>query len=599
MTREIVRLSATVDKDRTLNDMRIMGDRILAAAKREGLELPPVIFTLKSDQQVLDDLVYAGMPRHFRHWSYGKQAMRPRSGHVFEFALASTPGEIALGSTNNPMMQTLVTIHAWIGHLWMDHNNAINRESALPSVIQKFAQDERFVDKVIEKWGHERYEWYMDAAKALEYHSGWLPTNHDMPKDSEHRRLLENSLIDLEAAWHKAATEFDRKAIEEDVVDVQRMLKCHPIVPTDDLLGFLADEENTPQLPWEAHRLIQIAREEMRYHQAFMRTRYMHEGRSHQADTHFPWAPELDIVSLGFDELIKMSHYDTMHDWNPMDNYHDVYALGLNLMEYIRETTSKKVGTEVAKFFRLQKGEDGHLIETDIEVEKVVDKWDHSYLIEVLRTFTDRRFFETFITDESMKVINDKTLEWVRRSMAQMNKLLKERGWDPSLIFDPLPETLEDMYMAIQIWLNQRQMSGWIGQWYGYGAPGFPIHEYWLQQMLNVIQTVAEWDADKHAFKRQMLHYTEMSWLPNIRLVDSGRFSKAGMYTLRHEYDPDFGPLAQNDARETLRRFWRFGGPTQFLTWELLTDAFGRPWGPPRPYRYFTENGSTVKERWL
>jgi len=41
------------------------------------------------------------------------------------------------------------------------------------------------------------------------------------------------------------------------------------------------------------------------------------------------------------------------------------------------------------------------------------------------------------------------------------------------------------------------------------------------------------------------------------------------------------------------------GGPVQLLTWEILVDDFGRPWGPPRPYRYFTDNGDTVKERWL
>ena len=52
-------------------------------------------------------------------------------------------------------------------------------------------------------------------------------------------------------------------------------------------------------------------------------------------------------------------------------------------------------------------------------------------------------------------------------------------------------------------------------------------------------------------------------------------------------------------ARETLRRYWRFSGPTQFLTWEILMDDFGRPYGGPRPYRYFTENGVMVKERWL
>lgn len=198
-----------------------------------------------------------------------------------------------------------------------------------------------------------------------------------------------------------------------------------------------------------------------------------------------------------------------------------------------------------------------------------------------------------------MAVLNDKALEWVRRQMQQINKLLIDRGWNRQLVFDPLPDTLEEMSYAIEVWFNQRQMSGFIGQMYGYGAPAFPFHEYMLNQMLQVIQTVAEWDADKDGYKQQMLLYTDLSFAPSIRLVDSGRFNKTGMHTLRHDYDPDFGPLAQNDARETVRRYWRLGGPVQLLTWELLTDDFGRPVGAPRPYRYYTENGQTVKEQWL
>jgi spore cortex formation protein SpoVR/YcgB (stage V sporulation) len=373
----------------------------------------------------------------------------------------------------------------------------------------------------------------MDAAQAMEGHSGWLPSNTEVLPDSQHRRMLEQSLKELEAAYHMAKTDYDRKVVQADVEDTMRMLKCHPIVPTDDFLKFLSDEENTPQLPWEAHRLIKIVREEQRYHQAFMRTRFMHEGWSHWVDTHFPWEPELDIIGLGFDQLLDMSIYDTMHDSRPMDWFHDIYAFGLHLWEHIDKTTSRKIGTETVKYTRLKRDKEngGHIVDTGVEVEKVVDKWDRAYMYEVHRTFNDRRFFETFINDDSMAELNKKALEWVRRQMGQINKLLRDRGWDPALIFDPVPETLEDMHYVISIWYNQRQMSAQVRQWMGFGSPPFPIHEYVLEQMIQVIQTVAEWDADKHAYKRQMLMYTDLSFFPNIRIVDSGRFSKAGMYT--------------------------------------------------------------------
>ena len=121
-----------------------------------------------------------------------------------------------------------------------------------------------------------------------------------------------------------------------------------------------------------------------------------------------------------------------------------------------------------------------------------------------------------------------------------------------------------------------------------------------LYQMQQIIQTVAAYDQDKHGFKRSMTLRTGLQALPNIKIVDTGRHNNAQMWTLRHEYDPDFGPLKQGYARETLRLFWRLcGDKVRLITMEILTDSYGRPWGPPRPYQYSTDNGKTVKERWL
>src|SRR6185437_16096047 len=371
--------------------------------------------TLKNDQQILDDIVYAGLPRHYRHWRYGKQAMQGRSGHVFEFALNSDPGEIALGSTNDIVMQVLVMIHAWMGHARLDFDNAWFRETEAKSIIQKFAHDERFVDALIAKWGHERYEWFMDAAHALEYHSGILPSEKEVLPDSQHRRMLEGQLGELEAAYRKASTDADRKVIEDDIKDVLKTLNCHPLVPTNDILGFLANEENTPQLPWEAHHLLKIARDEMRYHQAFMRTRYLHEGTSHQVDDEMIWEPEIDLLGLGFDKLVDVANYSTMHDSYPIQWFHDVYAFGLHLKKHIGELYNKYLGKETVRFRKLKLGEEGHIIETDEWKEVEVDKWDRSKLHEIDRTYNDRRLFETFITEDSMQKLNKKALDWVRR----------------------------------------------------------------------------------------------------------------------------------------------------------------------------------------
>ncbi len=591
------RLARTAEQDRVLADLRIMAERIHAVGARYGLDPMPAVFTLKSDRQILDDVVYGGLPRHYKHWSYGKQALQMRGdfdSHIFEFALSTKPAQIALGSTNRLLMQIAVMIHAWLGHIEMDAN-AWFRECQVESIVEMFAQDERFVDWVIGEWGYERYEWFMDAAKALSSHSGWLPSNDDLLADSEHRRLLERSLTELENEYRLPATDSDRQAVQEKVEDTLRLLKCHPIVPTDDLLHYFAQEENTPQLPWEAHHLIDIVRTEERYHKAFMLTRYMHEGWSHWCDSRMLLEPEIDLIGLGVDQVIDAAIAETMHDRSPVRWYNDVYAFGLHLWEYIDQTTSRKIGTETVRFTRL-KMEDGHIVDTGIEVERVVDKWDRSFMLEVKRTYNDRRFFETFINDDSMAVLNDKALEWVRRTMAQINRHLERLHWDDAVIFDPPPETLEDMHYAISVWLGQADMSTSVRMWYGFGAPPFPVSKTTLGHMLSIVETVAAWDMDKHAFKRQMLNATNLAYIPNISLVDSGRYSKTGFHTLRHELDPEFGPLAQSDARKTLLRAFRFAGPIQLLTWEIHVDDFGRPFGGPRPHRYFTDNGKTVKE---
>jgi hypothetical protein len=146
--------------------------------------------------------------------------------------------------------------------------------------------------------------------------------------------------------------------------------------------------------------------------------------------------------------------------------------------------------------------------------------------------------------------------------------------------------------------MNQIESAQWITGWFNYGAPPFPASQAVLWQMQQIVQTVAAYDADKNEFKRQMLLRTGLLALPNIKIVDTGRYNNAGRWTLRHEYDPDFGPLKQSHARQVLCHLWRYSGPVRLLTAEILTDQWGRPWGPPRTYQYSTDNGETVKEYW-
>lgn len=605
-------------QEQVRRNLQVMVPRVEAVGKRLGFTPCRALFTLKSDQQVLDDLVYPlGVPVSRPAWWYGKAAQKSRrsgqGGHVFEFATISNPAHVVLGETNDLIMHIEVIIHAWMGHVYLFTRNRWHNETERETCLHRFAQDETFVRNLVADphWGWEKYEYYSDAAHALEMHSGDLPTNFDAPTDDQLRESLKAELDRLQSAFVLAKTEPDKQAIANDIRDTVRLLSCHPIQPTTDLLGFLSKHVQDDVV----RRIIDMTRFENRYStQVVGRTKVLHEGLSHFVDRRFPREPELDLIRLGMDRLIDQAKYDTMHDAWPIYWYSDPYALGEAIIEYIDETYSRKVGKEKVGFYRLklltkadiESGKypdniEGDIIETDEWKEVEVDVWDRSYLHEVARNYDDTRLFYEFLTEDFFEKLHKKALGWVNKMIMMINKKLKDVNWAREFIFegDRFPKTLEEMFQVISIWMNQLQMSQWVGMWFGYGAAPFPVSQVILWQMLQIVQTVAAYDQDKHEFKRQMLLRTSLYAMPNIKLVDTGRENKLPYWTLRHEYDADFGPLRQSYARETLRFHWRFSGPVRLVTMEILTDAYGRPWGPPRPYQYYTENGKTVKERWL
>jgi spore cortex formation protein SpoVR/YcgB (stage V sporulation) len=593
-----------------VRNLNILVQRVQAINDRLGLKPCRTIFVKKSDAQVLDDLVYPlGVPISRPAWYYGKAVTQQRSqgygGHVFEFANISDPAHVVLGSTNDLVMDLDVIVHAWSGHVNIFTNNVWHGETERHSVLQWFAQNEAFVNSLTAdtvNWGWDRYEYYDDAAHALENHSGEFPRNPDRISDDEHREILRHNLQDLQNAYKLANSEQDRQAIADDIRDVGRLLECHPIIPTSDILGFYADEKNS-NLPEEVRRILTITRFENRYSTGVLgRTKILHEGYAHLVDAWLPREPELDLMRLGFGMFLDNAKNDVMHDAYPIYWYSDPYALGQSIMHYVRDTTMKQIGTETISFRRLDMSPEGDIIESDEIATREVPKWDMTELNRLRDSFDDFRMFDTYLTPEFFEeYLHKKALGWVNKMVMMINKVLKDVRWDPNMIFEGerFPRTLFDTYQVVTTWLNQLQLAPLVSGWLGYGAPGFPVSEASLSQMMQIVQMVAAYDEDKVAFKRNMLMRTSMFYQPNIKIVDTGRYNNAGMTTLRHEYDPDFGPLKQSHARNTLKFHWRLSGPVRLLTHEILTDATGRPWGPPRPYQYFTDNGKTVKERWL
>lgn len=623
---------------RRVRNLNILLPRIQAICQRWGGPQPHrAIFEKMSDRQLMEDILYpVGAPIGSSRpaWYHGKAAMQLKQqkqlGHIFEFAVPHKPARIVLGDENDLEMDIEVIIHAWMGHAAVFANNIWHEETEQESNFEFLAQNAAFAKALISDpdYGLDKYEYYDDAAHALVLHSGMLPTPKG-PSDEELRKELSERLLRLQDEFRLATTQPQKERIAEDIKDTAKLLSCHPIVPTSDILGFFAQEGNCDrQGITDKERRIAIATryEDRQMTEVVGRTKTLHEGASHYMDRRIWLEPELDAARLGFDSLMRFAQYDCMHDSYPVYTYSDPYKFGEMLMAHIDEKHSKKIGTTKVTGWRhlklltqadIDSGQyppetvetsigkvtwvfkAGDIVETDEWIEKEVEVWDRSVLWEVWNYHDDYRLFTTYFTDDFFEKVHKNVLTWIDKMIMTINKVLKDRGWDPEIIFegDRYPKSLIEMYIVTITWYWQIMLSGLV-RWFGYGGPEFPVSMVTLWQMLQLIIFIWSYDSNKDELKRQMRLRTSLLAVPNIKIVDTGKYNSAPRWTLRHEYDEDFGDLKPSTARETLRMHWRWSGPCRLVTMKTLTDVWGRPWGPARPYQYYTDNGKTVIETW-
>lgn len=586
-------------------------NRMAAAAERIGMKYYPIDYKLTTDEQVSQVLPYVGMPNDYVHWSKGKEAERNRrggyGGHIYEMVLNTNPAIQYLSTTNTLPMQLHVMAHATFGHVVFFTTNRHFGETMPASIVARLTQARNKIDALTQDpdWGWETYEYYMDALHALENHAGWLPTIPDQLSDKELREQLKGELATLR---RRIITEGEVSAsvkgqLERQAAAIEQTLKRYPIQPTHDLLGFLMDPENTPHMHEKARMLVSIVRDRSRYFQPQGRTKFMNEGFASFWQRDLLLQPE---VSVPFEyrifDLAKSWH---MHYSEAVANYFDPYAMGLNIWSYIdrkycfdEKDADGNVIMDTVRFKELVKAEDGEYVEGKKWRTEKVPRRNRDKMFEVLREYDDNRFVTEFMQEELFEELNLETLKWVRRVIVLINNTLKRSGWNRKYVFEnPLPLSLEDLMQVIQTWAQVQETSEFYHE--EMGTPYFPVPAATLKQMATIIQIVAAFDQNKHKARRMLVMRTAYHNVPNISIQDTGKFGD-GVWTLKHEYDENFGPLLQSEARLTLRYFRRLcGNPVRLLTMEPPTDPRGRAIGPPRPYEYFTEDGDVVKERWL
>ena len=132
------------------------------------------------------------------------------------------------------------------------------------------------------------------------------------------------------------------------------------------------------------------------------------------------------------------------------------------------------------------------------------------------------------------------------------------------------------------------------------GTPLFPVPPFMIQHMSQVLQIARAYDRDKRMLQKQLVRRHGMSFMPNIYVADDGRNSDQ-VLTIKHEFDPEWGPLLQSECRDTLKyfgRLWGKGKKVRLMTMEQKADRQGNPVGLPFPFEYLLDD-ETVKEREL
>jgi len=596
--------TAPSEMEKEIAELNMWDARMRRGAQWYGFTPPRIIYRMISDHTMLDLTAYSlMMPTDIPYWANGKRAEQARQNsknfHVFEAALPF--GTVWLGATNTIPMNINVMAHAVYGHVALCEMNFLTPDTEPETALNRFAQYRNKVQKLIRdpRWGWEGVEYILDAAHALSNHCGKLPVVPGKLNEDEVREQLEAAAESLREriAVESQFSTAEEKVLKRKLASIEAQLRRHPIVPSDDLLGFLLDRRNTPNMDEDTRNLIEIVRKRSIFVQPVGELKWMHEGWSSFWEKKILQAPH---VGLPFEFMFDLAKAWSMHDHTVATNfYFDPYSMGVRVWEYIDRKYGYDEGEVEIERPVVKVNKHGVRYESkQMETVKAV-KRNYDKMFQIGREYRDTRFLTEFLNEELIEEINNEALGWVTRYMTRAMSYLKGAGWGPQVVFDPLPTSIDELLKICQAWLQEAEMSEYYHQ--NMGTPMFPIPPFLVQHMVQVLQIVKAFDRNKRMLQKMLIRRVGMQFVPNIYVVDDGRYTD-NVLTLKHEYDANWGPLLQSEARDTLKyfgRLWALGGrgkKVRLLTMEIRTDRQGNPIGDPFPYEYLLD-GDTVKER--
>jgi stage V sporulation protein R len=266
---------------RTLTpELRAHAQRIEGVAHKSGLDFFPVVFEMLDAKDVNGVAAYGGFPVRYPSWRFGMDFERLDKGYswglskIYELVINNDPTYAYLVRTNSDMEQKLVMAHVF-GHAdFFKHNvwfSPTNRHM-LDSMANHGTRLRRYIDR----YGQDTVELFLDRALSLDnLVDPYLPLRGRLQGAGNSRdpvSAVERARRSFEAAFDE---ECEAPTGEENVADDEATQSGSPMLPTYDILGFIA--ERGPLTRWQRD-VMRIARAEAYYFMPQRMTKIINEG---------------------------------------------------------------------------------------------------------------------------------------------------------------------------------------------------------------------------------------------------------------------------------------------------------------------------------
>ncbi len=238
-------------------------------------------------EQMLDAYASIGMPKMYRHWSFGKHFAREevlyRKGAralAYELVINSDPCINYVMEENTMTMQLLVMAHAAMGHNHFFKNNYLFQQWTDATAILdylRFAKE--YVAECEEKYGLETVEAVLDSAHALMAQGiSRHPVRRQSRTDKQERELRrrEHEEATYNELWRTVPrSQLDEKPATPEAKEAEAESNALGL-PQENLLYFL--EKHAPKLDDWKRELLRIVRMLAQYFYPQRQTKVMNEG---------------------------------------------------------------------------------------------------------------------------------------------------------------------------------------------------------------------------------------------------------------------------------------------------------------------------------